>query len=324
MRALVTGGAGFIGSHVVDELVRREFQVIVYDNLSTGFRRYLEPVISTGQATLVQGDVLDGTKLSQALQGVDSVFHLAGNADVRGGQTDTRVDLEQNIIGTHALLEAMRSAGVKKIVFTSSATVYGEPDLFPTPETYAPLQTSLYGASKLAAEAIIQAYGEYFGIRSHVFRFVSWIGERYSHGVVFDFVNKLRRDPANLEILGDGNQKKSYLHVEDGIRGIFCALDTMKHRKNVINLGHEQYLDVKELAGIVCDEMGLKGVNYRFTGRIRGWIGDSPFVQLDISKIRSVGFKPLVSIEEGIRRTVRYLLKNPWLLEARRSMGGMA
>lgn len=317
MKALVTGGAGFIGSHVVDELVRREFRVVVYDNLSTGFRGHLEPALSTGLATLVEGDILDSPRLAQAMSGADYVFHLAANADVRGGQADTYVDLEQNIIGTHTVLEGMRVCGVKEIVFTSSATVYGEPSRFPTPESYAPLQTSLYGASKLSAEAVIQAYGEYFGIRSYIFRFVSWIGERYSHGVVYDFVNKLRDDPANLEILGDGNQKKSYLHVEDGIRGIFCALDAMEHMKNVINLGHEQYLDVKTVAGIVCDEMGLKDVAYHFTGGIRGWLGDSPFVQLDISKIRSCGFKPRISIEEGIRRTVRYLLQNPWLLEGR-------
>jgi UDP-glucose 4-epimerase len=315
MKILVTGGAGFIGSHLTDELIRRGNQVVVYDNLSTGFLRHLEPALKTGKAELVKGDILDGEMLAEAIKGVSTVFHLAANADVRGGQADSSVDIKQNLLGTHSVLEAMRVAGASEIVFTSSATVYGEPDRFPTPEDYAPLQTSLYGASKLGAEAIIQAYGEYYGIRSYVFRFVSWVGERYSHGVVFDFINKLKRNPKELEILGDGNQKKSYLHVEDGIRGIFLCIENMKAVKNVINLGHVDYVDVTTLANIVSEEMGLRGVKYRFTGGSRGWLGDSPLVHLDVSKIRSVGFHPKIHIEDGIRRTVRYLLNNDWLLD---------
>ncbi len=317
MRTLVTGGAGFIGSHLVDELVRRDNQVIVYDNLSTGFRRHLETLLSDNRITLVEGELLDEDCLKAAMRGVDSVFHLAANADVRGGKSNTRVDLEQNIIGTHRVLEAMRINGASRIVFTSSATVYGEPDVFPTPESYAALQTSVYGASKLAAEAMIQAYCEYFGIKSFSFRFVSWIGERYSHGVVFDFIRKLQKNPTELEILGDGNQKKSYLHVEDGVKAIFMAMENMPDLKNVVNLGHSDYLNVVDLADIVVQEMGLKKVDYRFTGGVRGWLGDSPFVHLDISKIRSAGFEPQVSIEDGIRRTVRYLLENEWLLNNR-------
>jgi UDP-glucose 4-epimerase len=316
-KVLVTGGAGFIGSHLVEELVRRGHQVVVYDNLSTGFLRHLDPAINSGRVQFIQGDILDASKLTAAMNGASAVFHLAANADVRGGMTNTRVDLEQNIIGTHRVLEAMRTVGATEIVFTSSATVYGEPNRFPTPEDYAPLQTSLYGASKLAAEALIQAYGEYFGIRSLAFRFVSWIGERYSHGVVYDFVTKLRNNPSELEILGDGRQKKSYLHVEDGVRGIFLALEGITERKNVVNLGHVEHMSVTDLANIVCEEMGLKNVSYRYTGGTRGWLGDSPFVHLDISKISQAGFRPLISIEEGIRRTVRYLLDNTWLLDAR-------
>ena len=317
MRTLVTGGAGFIGSHLVDELVRRDNQVIVYDNLSTGFKTHLKTLLSNNRITLVEGELLDEERLNAAMKGVDTVFHLAANADVRGGKSNTRVDLEQNIIGTHLVLEAMRINGASRIVFTSSATVYGEPDVFPTPESYAPIQTSIYGASKLSAEAMIQAYGEYFGIKSFSFRFVSWIGERYSHGVVFDFIKKLQKNPSELEILGDGNQKKSYLHVEDGVKAIFMAMDNMPDLKNVVNLGHSDYLNVVDLADIVIQEMGLEKVDYRFTGGVRGWLGDSPFVHLDISKIRSAGFEPQVSIEDGIRRTVRYLLANEWLLNNR-------
>lgn len=317
MKALVTGGAGFIGSHVVDELIRRNNEVIVYDNFRTGFARHLDPAISEGRIRIVEGDILDCSRLTKAMEGVATVFHLAANADVRGGQIDRQVDLRQNVMGTHSVLEAMKASGAKEIVFTSSATVYGEPDRFPTSENYAPLQTSLYGASKLAAEAIIQAYGEYFGIRSHVFRFVSWIGERYSHGVIFDFVNKLRANPEELEILGDGSQKKSYLHVEDGISGIFLALERMTAPKNVINLGHVEYMNVKDLARIVCEELGLSGVAFRYAGGPRGWLGDSPFVHLDISKLQSIGFRPRIGIEDGVRRTVKYLVSNPWILEAR-------
>jgi UDP-glucose 4-epimerase len=318
VKVLVTGGAGFIGSHVVDELVRLGREIIVYDNLSTGFLRHIDPAMETGRVKLVEGDILDFPTLLDAMHGVSTVFHLAANADVRGGKSDTRTDLEQNVIGTHRVLEAMRDAGASEIVFTSSATVYGEPEIFPTPEHYAPLQTSIYGASKLAAEAMIQAFGEYFGIRSYCFRFVSWIGERYSHGVVYDFINKLRANPSELEILGDGNQRKSYLHVEDGIRGIFLALERLTTLKNVLNLGHVEYMNVKEIARIVCEEMGLRNVTYRFTGGPRGWIGDSPFVHLDVSRMQQCGFIPRVGIEEGIRRTSRYLLNNPWLLDTRR------
>jgi UDP-glucose 4-epimerase len=317
-KTLVTGGAGFIGSHVVDELVRRGREVVVYDNFSTGFSEHLEHALASGLVEIVEGDILDRAKLGEAMKGVSAVFHLAANADVRGGKDSTGTDLEQNVIGTHNVLEAMKTRDIVEIVFTSSATVYGEPDLFPTPEDYAPLQTSIYGASKLAGEAFIEAYCEYFGMRCHIFRFVSWIGERYSHGVVYDFMNKLRENPRELEILGDGNQKKSYLHVEDGIKGIFLAVENMPDRKNVINLGHEEYMNVTDLARIVCEEMGLKDVSFRFTGGTRGWVGDSPFVHLDISTIKRAGFLPKVSIERGVRRTVAYLRENAWMLDRRR------
>jgi UDP-glucose 4-epimerase len=318
MKAFVTGGAGFIGSHIVDHLIDEGHEVIVYDNFSSGFRRHLEDANKSGRLTVVEGDILDQETMTRAMQGAQQVFHLAANADVRGGKLNRAVDLEQNIIGTHRVLEAMIAAGADTLMFTSSATVYGEPEQYPTTETYAPMQTSLYGASKYAAEAMIQAYAEYFGIRTFSFRFVSWIGERYSHGVIYDFMNKLRADPGRMEILGDGNQKKSYLHVEDGVRAIFLAMNEMKRTKNVINLGHEHYMNVVQLADIVCEEMDLKNVVYNFTGGVRGWLGDSPLVHLDISLMKSVGFSPQVTIEEGIRRTVKYLMSNSWLLESRK------
>lgn len=210
-RAFVTGGAGFIGSHIVDRLVQDGAEVTVYDNFSSGREEFLSQHAGNRKVKVVHADVLDSQALIREIAACDFVFHLQANADVRGGIQQTRVDLEQNTIATWNILEAMRVKEIKRIAFASSAAVYGEPDVFPTPESYAPLQTSLYGASKLAGEAMIQAYAEYFGMICYIFRFVSWIGERYSHGVIFDFVKKLAANPHVLEILGDGKQRKSYL-----------------------------------------------------------------------------------------------------------------
>src|SRR6185503_569657 len=259
-KAFVTGGAGFIGSHLVDELLRRGASVVVYGNLSSGRTDYLKENPAGDKVQLVKGDVLDLAALQKAMAGCDFVFHFQANADVRGGKEKTRVDLEQNTIATWNVLDSMRTHGIKGLAFASSATIYGEPDVFPTPESYAPLQTSLYGASKYAGEAMIQAYGEYYGVRSFVFRFVSWIGERYSHGVVFDFMKKLRADPTRLQILGDGSQKKSYLYVKDGVNGIMLAIEKSTGNKNIYNLGHDDFMNVVDLAQIVFGELGLKNV----------------------------------------------------------------
>ena len=328
MRTLVTGGAGFIGSNLVDRLILLDQEIIIYDNLSTGSLINLDSAMDSGNATFIDGDILDSRKLLKAMEGVSRVFHIAANADVRGGINNTGIDVKQNTLGTCSVLECMRTVGASEIIFTSSATVYGDPNIFPTSEIYSPIQTSLYGASKLAAEGIIQAYCEYFGIRGYIFRLVSWLGERYSHGVVFDLVNKLIRNPKELEILGDGNQVKSYLHVDDGIDGIFQVINhTVKHnssskklteiinKKQIYNLGHLDYINVKDLALIIADEMGLSDVNYRFLGSPKGWPGDSPRVYLDTTKIRDLGFYPKISIEDAIRRTVKYLFDNPWVLK---------
>lgn len=314
-KALVTGGAGFIGSHIVEALVSQGTRVVVYDNLRTGFRDYLLP--HGAAVEFVQGDVLETARLAKACTGCEAVFHFAANADVRGGMENTLIDLRENVTGTHSVLESARHAGVRDFVFASSATVYGEPEVFPTPEDTALVQTSVYGASKLSGEAYIQAYSEYFGMRSFIFRFVSWIGERYSHGVVYDFIKKLRKDPTTLEILGDGEQKKSYLYVKDGVDGIFTALRQSKVQKNVFNLGHDSWMNVKELAGIVVTEMGLDPVRFTFGGGKRGWLGDSPFVHLDTSRLKALGWAAQTSIETGIRRTARYLLDNPRVMDHR-------
>jgi UDP-glucose 4-epimerase len=317
MKAFVTGGAGFIGSHVVDRLIQDGRSVTVFDNLSTGFEENLAVHAGSGLLTLHRGDVLDAPALTSAMEGHDILFHFQANADVRGGIKNTRADLEQNTIGTWNALEAARLAGVQTIVFASSATVYGEPEIFPTPEGCPLVQTSLYGASKLAGEAMLQAYAEYFGIRSIAFRFVSWIGPRYSHGVVFDFVKKLRANPRQLEILGDGKQVKSYLDVRDGVSGIFCAVDRFQGKKGIFNLGHDAFLNVLDLARIVTSELGLDGVEFVTSGGERGWLGDSPVVHLETSRIKELGWSPRISIEEGIRATTRFLMENPRLLEQR-------
>lgn len=320
-RAFVTGGAGFIGSHIVDRLLKEGASVTIYDNFSTGQERFIEHHKENDRVTVIRADVLDLPTLTKSMAGHDFVFHLQANADVRGGIEKTRIDLEQNTIATWNVLESMRVNGVKRIMFASSATVYGEPAVFPTPEGFAPLQTSLYGASKYSCEAMIQAFGEYYGIQSWTFRFVSWIGERYTHGVIFDFMKKLRANPQELEVLGDGKQRKSYLDVRDGVDGIFFAIQHLKGRKNIVNLGHDDWMNVLDLARILCDELGLHNVHLRTTGGERGWLGDAPFVHLDTSQLKSLGWSPRISIEEGIRSTVRYLKTHPDVLE-RRKIGG--
>lgn len=320
VKYFVTGGAGFIGSHIVDHLMDSGHEVTVYDNLSTGKETFIKQHLDNPKFKLIKADVLELENLKKSIAGHDFVFHIQANADVRGGIKNTRIDFDQNTIATWNVLEAMRLNNIKKIAFSSSATVYGEPDKFPTPENTELIQTSLYGASKLAGEAMIQAYCEYYGIQSWIFRFVSWIGERYTHGVIYDFMKKLKENPNQLEILGDGKQKKSYLYVKDGVEAVFFAIKNFKEKKNLFNLGHTEFMNVVDLANIVCDELKLKNVKYNFTGGSRGWKGDSPFVHLDISKLHKIGWKPKTSIEEGVRKTVKYLMENPEAFE--RDIGG--
>ncbi len=314
-KALVTGGAGFIASHLVDSLLSQGKTVIVYDNFCTGREEFLPK--QHQNLKVIRGDVLDLPTLTGAMVGCDFVFHFQANADVRGGMLHTRLDLEQNTIATWNVLEAMKINGAKGIVFASSAAIYGEPDQFPTPENHAPQQTSLYGASKYAGEGMIQAYCEYFDMRCFSYRFVSWIGERYTHGIVFDVMKKLAKTPGSLPLLGDGTQRKSYLYVKDGVRGIMLGIEKSAARKNVYNLGHDYFITVAEVANIIVDELGLKNVAYEFAGGKRGWLGDSPVVHLDTSRIKAHGWKPETSIEEGIRRTVRFLKEHPHVFHSR-------
>jgi UDP-glucose 4-epimerase len=247
----------------------------------------------------------------------DIVFHLAANADVRHGTEHPRRDLEQNTIATFNVLEAMREAGVRRVAFSSTGSIYGEPTVFPTPEDApCPVQTSLYGASKLAGEGLIQAYCEGFHFQGYIFRFVSILGERYSHGHVFDFYRSLRADPRQLRVLGNGRQRKSYLYVQDCIDAIVTAVDRATDRVNIYNVGADEYCEVNDSIGWITGHLGIEPVR-TYTGGDRGWIGDSPFIFLDTARIRSLGWRPTLSIREGIIRTLDYLRANPWLLEGR-------
>jgi UDP-glucose 4-epimerase len=317
MRYFVTGCAGFIGSNLVDRLLRDGHHVTGYDNFSTGQPEFLADAQRSPQFSLVRGDTLDSDALAHAMRGAELVIHLAANADVRFGTEHPRKDVEQNMLATFNVLEAMRACGVTRIAFASTGSIYGETSVFPTPEDAPfPVQTSLYGASKLAAEGLIQAYAEGFGFQGYIFRFVSILGARYTHGHVFDFYGQLRAHPDRLDILGNGKQRKSYLHVEDCIAAMLLALDKAADKVNVFNLGTDEYCFVDDSIGWICEELGLSPRRV-YSGGDRGWIGDNPFIFLDCSRIRALGWRPALGIREGVIRTVRYLRDNPWILERR-------
>jgi UDP-glucose 4-epimerase len=265
---------------------------------------------------LVRGDTLHQAALAAAMAGAEVVFHLAANADVRFGTEHPSKDLQQNTIATFNVLEAMRAAGVKRIAFSSTGSVYGEATVVPTPEDAPfPVQTSLYGASKVAGECLIQAYAEGFGFEGYIFRFVSILGERYTHGHVFDFCRSLLADPTRLRVLGDGTQRKSYLYVQDCISAILFALEHAKGRVNVFNLGTDEYCRVTDSIGWITERLGVRPA-FDFTGGDRGWIGDNPFIFLDTRRIRDLGWRPALTIRQGVERTVDYLRANPHLFEA--------
>lgn len=317
MKCFVTWGAWFIGSHIVDRLLQEWNSVIVYDNFSTWQEIFIQHNLDNPNFSLVRWDLLDLGLLTHSMKWTDFVFHFAANADVKWWIQNTDIDFQQNTVWTKNVLEAMRINWIKKIVFSSSATVYWEPKLFPTPEDCPLIQTSLYWASKLAWEAMIQAYCEYFDMKAWIFRFVSRIGERYTHGVVFDFMKKLKDTPNELEILWNGDQKKSYLYVKDWVEWIFFAINNFDEKINICNLGHIEFMNVLDLASIVTHKMWLKDVKYTLTWGVRWRLGDSPFVHLDISKLQSKWRLPRTSINEWIERTVQYLLENKHLFDVR-------
>ncbi|MBI3457377.1 MAG: NAD-dependent epimerase/dehydratase family protein [Candidatus Rokubacteria bacterium] len=317
MRYFVTGGAGFIGSHLVDRLLEDGHDVVCYDNFSTGQREFLEKALRHPRFSLVRGDLLDLPTLTEAVRGAEFVFHLAANADVRFGTLHPARDLEQNTVATFNLLAAMRAAGVSRLAFASTGSIYGEPAGFPTAEDAPfPVQTSFYGASKLAAEALIEAYCEGFGFQSYIFRFVSILGERYTHGHVFDFYKQLRDHPEALYVLGNGKQRKSYLYVQDCIDAMRLAVAKAAERVNIFNLGTAEYCEVDDSIEWICQYLGVSPQR-TYSGGERGWAGDSPFIFLDCSRIRRLGWRPTLGIREAVVRTLRFLQQEPWVLDRR-------
>jgi len=312
MRYLITGGAGFIGSHAVDRLLAEGHEVTVYDNLITGRRKWLAPHADNPAFRFIEGDILDRQLLQQTMSAYDIVFHLAANTDIPSGYTQTRLDLDDCIIGTWNVLDAMRELGVSDVLFASSATVYGYPKVMPTPETYGPLlPQSHYGAGKLACEALISGFAHLYPIKGWIYRFGNVMGGRMSHGVVYDFIQKLRRNPRELEILGDGKQTKTFFLVEDCLDGIFWAYEHDRERPvDIYNLGSPFTLSVTEIAKIVSEEMGLDGVAFRYTGGERGWPGDVPKVDFDTSKMAALGWYVKRTSAEAVRICARRLLED--------------
>lgn len=312
-RVCITGGAGFIGSTLADRLVADGVEVVLVDNFKTGHREFIADALVSDRVKLVEGDVLDAAVLEEAFAGCDWIFHLQANADVRRGFERPRVDLEQNTIATANVLESMRANGVKRIAFSSTGPVYGEPEVFPTPEDAPfPMQTSLYGASKLAAEGLIEAYATGYGFTGVIFRFVSILGERYTHGHVFDFYRALVRDPTRLPVLGDGSQEKSYLYVQDCLDAFLLAVTTHHDdagSAHIYNLGTDETVFVRDSVRIVTEALSLSP-QIEYAGGRRGWPGDSPLIHLDTTRMRALGWRPKLTIEDAVVRTVRWLAAN--------------
>ncbi len=299
---LVTGGAGFIGSHIVDKLIEKGEEVRIIDNLSSGKIQNVNK-----NSELIIADLRDKNKVKEALKGVEEVWHISANPDVRSSSENPSESFENNILATYILLEEMRKMNVKRIIFTSTSTVYGEANTIPTPEDHYTLPISVYGATKLGCEALISSYCYTFDFEAWIYRFANVIGKRSSHGVIYDFIMKLRENPDILEILGDGEQRKSYIYIDDCIDGIFYGLKA-DDRVNIFNLGSEDWITVRRIAEIVCEEMGVKPI-FKFTGGKRGWKGDVPLMLLSIEKIKKLGWKPRYNSEEAVRKAVRDLLQ---------------
>ena len=318
-RAFVTGAAGFIGSNLVDRLLKSGIEVVGWDNYSTGQKAFLAGAFKEPNFSFVQGDNLDLSALTEAMEGSDFVFHLAANADVRFGLEHPSKDLQQNTIATFNVLEAMRTNSIRRIAFSSTGSVYGEMAVIPTPEDAPfPIQTSLYAATKLAGEGLIQAYCEGFGFEGYIFRFVSILGERYSHGHVFDFYRQILHDPEKLRVLGDGTQRKSYLYILDCISAMLHVIlngtaASAKHRSIIYNLGTNEYCTVKDSISWICGHLGVEP-KLEFTGGNRGWVGDNPLIFLETKKIRETGWKPTLTIRDSVVRTLEWLMENQWVL----------
>ncbi len=321
-KIFVTGAAGFIGSNLVDRLLKDGKTVVGFDNFSTGQNEFLVGALKNQKFKLINGDCVDLPALIKAMAGCDFIFHLAANADVRFGLDHPGKDFQQNAFASFNVLEGMRVNSIKRVAFSSTGSVYGESEMIPTPENAPfPIQTSLYAASKLAAEGFIHAYCEGYGFEGYVFRFVSILGERYTHGHVLDFYKQLHANPEKLKVLGDGTQRKSYLYIGDCIEAMLHVIKqgtakNAKHHVETYNLGAEEFCQVNDSIGWICAALGVKPT-LEYSGGKRGWVGDNPFIFLDTKKIRSTGWKTTLTIEQGIVRTLKWLQENQWALERR-------
>lgn len=319
MRAIVTGAAGFIGSNLCDFLLEKGFSVLGLDNFSTGQKKFLEYSEKSKNFEFQKIDLthFENTKKSFENYAADIVFHLAANADVRFGLQHPKKDIEQGTLVTFNVLEASRLSNVKRIFYSSTGSVYGEPEVFPTPENAPfPIQTSLYAASKLSGESLMSAYAIGYGIQATVFRFVSILGARYSHGHVFDFIKKIKNNPNELEVLGNGKQQKAYLNISDCLSAIWTIYEKEDKGFSVYNLGPDEFCNVDQSLDIICHELGVNPKRV-YTGGDRGWVGDSPFIFLDCNKLKALGWKTQHTISDSVKQTVHYLLENKWLFESR-------
>ena len=316
MHVLVTGGAGFIGSSLCEELAKYKWKVSILDNFSSGSKNNIQHLLDNGsdRVRLLVGDCTKSSDLTKALKGVNVVFHFAANPEIRLELADSKTCFRQNVYATYILLEAMRNCNAKRIVFASTSTVYGDAKVIPTPEDYGPLEPiSIYGAAKLSSEALIMAYAHTYGFDTLILRFANIVGPRSKHGVIFDFMKKLQKNPRELEILGDGTQIKSYLHVDDCIKAVLGAFMSMRGRVEVLNVGSEDQVTVREIAEIVVEDLGLTDVCFRFTGGVdggKGWTGDVKNMLLDVTRLKAKGWKPRYSSREAVRQTTKSLAKD--------------
>jgi UDP-glucose 4-epimerase len=309
MRYFVTGGAGFIGSHLVDNLVNMGL-VTVCDNLSSGKKKFIQHHLDREGFRFVQVDLLERDQLTGAMKDSEVVFHLAANPKIRAGTRDTELDLKQGIIATYNVLEAMRLNSIKKIVFASTSAVYGETSGQPIPEDYGPLQPiSLYGASKLASEGLITAFSHLFDMQAWIFRLANVVGKRATHGVIIDFIAKLKQNSGELEILGDGTQEKSYIHVDDCVAGLLYGFQYANAPVNVFNLGNRDATSVTTIGHMLIKAMGATNVRLKHTGGNRGWPGDVPQVRLNTSRMEKLGWKPKYTSDEAIRQAIKDILE---------------
>ena len=310
MNCLVTGGAGFIGSNLVDQLLVEGHSVKIFDNLSTGKKEFISHNLSKPNFSFIEADLEDFSKLNAEMKGVEMVFHLAAHADVRSGFEDHNIDHKQNLEMTRNVLEAMSKNNVDKIMFSSTSSVYGDAKIHPTPEDYPFEPTSLYGASKAAAESYIHTFTSYYGMKSYIFRFVSFTGERYTHGLIFDVLKKIKNNSREIDLFSDGTPKKSSIYVKDGIDAILKVINFSNDQFNVYNIGHDEVVTVADIVNWVVEESGNLGIKLNWQGKLSNWKGDNEFVHLSNLKLKNIGWKPAYSIERGVKNTAKYIIDN--------------